>query len=130
MLKDDVIQSCKSACASPVVLVNKKDNTLRFSVDYRRLNSITKRDVYLLTPIDDTLDCLRDVKFLSSLDLKPGYWEIEIDESDREKTAFLTPNGLYEFNVLPFDLCCAPATFQKMMDTTWWTEGADMPSSH
>lgn len=117
MLKDDVIQPSASPWASPVVLVKKKDQTLRFCIDYRKLNAVTKRDVYPLPRIDDTLDRLRDAKFFSCLDLKNGYWQIEVDERDREKTAFVTPDGLYEFKVLPFGLCSAPATFQRMMDT-------------
>lgn len=117
MLNDDVIQPSKSPWSSPVVLVKKKDGTLRFCVDYRKLNDITKKDVYPLPRIDDSLDRLRNAKFFSSIDLKSGYWQIEVDERDREKTAFVTPDGLYEFKVLPFGLCSAPATFQRMMDT-------------
>lgn len=116
MLQDDVIQPSTSPWASPVVLVAKKDGTLRFCVDYRRLNKITKKDVYPLPRIDDSLDRLRHARYFSSIDLRSGYWQIEVDERDREKTAFITPDGLYEFKVLPFGLCSAPATFQRMMD--------------
>ncbi|KAK8777518.1 hypothetical protein V5799_029140 [Amblyomma americanum] len=117
MLRDDVIQPSNSPWAAPVVLVRKKDGALRFCVDYRRLNNITKKDVYPLPRIDDTLDRLCNAKYFSSMDLKSGYWQIEVDERDREKTAFITPDGLFEFKVMPFGLCSAPATFQRVMDT-------------
>uniref|UniRef100_A0A6G5ABV7 Putative tick transposon n=1 Tax=Rhipicephalus microplus TaxID=6941 RepID=A0A6G5ABV7_RHIMP len=117
MLQDGVIQPSSSPWSSPVVLVKKKDGTLRFCVDYRKLNNVTKKDVYPLPRVDDSLDKLRRAKYFSSVDLKSGYWQIEVDERDREKTAFVTPDGLYEFKVLPFGLCSAPATFQRMMDT-------------
>ncbi|UYV72001.1 hypothetical protein LAZ67_9001526 [Cordylochernes scorpioides] len=116
MEKLDIIQPSESPLASPVVLIRKKDGSWRFCVDYRRLNKITKKDVYPLPRIDDTLDCLRGARFYSSMDLQSGYWQIDVEESDREKTAFITPDGLYEFKVMPFGLCNAPATFERMID--------------
>ncbi|UYV63130.1 hypothetical protein LAZ67_2003234, partial [Cordylochernes scorpioides] len=116
MEKLDIIQPSESPWASPVVLIRKKDVSWRFCVDYRRLNKITKKDVYPLPRIDDTLDCLRGARFYSSMDLQSGYCQIDVEESDREKTAFITPDGLYEFKVMPFGLCNAPATFERMID--------------
>ncbi|UYV70710.1 hypothetical protein LAZ67_8000342, partial [Cordylochernes scorpioides] len=116
MEKLDIIQPSESPWASPVVLIRKKDGSWRFCVDYRRLNKITKIDVYPLPRIDDTLDCLRGARLYSSMDLQSGYWQIDVEESDREKTAFITPDGLYEFKVMPFGLCNAPATFERMID--------------
>lgn len=116
MLGRGVIQPSESPWSSPVVLVKKKDGNWRFCVDYRRLNKITKKDVYPLPRIDDTLDCLEGAKYFSSMDLYSGYWQIEVDEADREKTAFVTPEELYEFKVMPFGLCNSPATFERMMD--------------
>ncbi|UYV72118.1 hypothetical protein LAZ67_9001871, partial [Cordylochernes scorpioides] len=116
MIKMGIVQPSESPWSSPVVLVKKKDGSWRFCVDYRKLNKVTKKYVYPLPRNDDVLDSLTGAKFFSSMDLRTGYWQIEIDEEDREKTAFITPDGLYEFRVMPFGLCNAPATFERMMD--------------
>ena len=116
MLKKDIIQPSSSPWASPIVLVPKKDGTVRFCVDYRKVNSLTRKDTYPLPRVDDTLDTLSGSKWFSMLDLISGYWQVKVEEKDREKTAFCTPDGLFEFKVMPFGLCNAPATFQRLMD--------------
>ncbi|UYV82546.1 hypothetical protein LAZ67_21002737, partial [Cordylochernes scorpioides] len=97
MLKSGIVKPSDSPWSYPVVLVKKKDGTWRFCVDYRRINKITRKDVYPLPRIDDTLDSLKGASVFSTMDLKSGYWQIEVDEADREKTDFVTPDGLFEF---------------------------------
>ena len=116
MEKKDVIRPSNSPWASPIVLVRKRDGSHRFCVDYRKLNAVTRKDAYPIPRIDDTLDTLSGACWFSTLDMVSGYWQVEVGEKDREKTAFCTPYGLYEFNVLPFGLCNGPATFQRLMD--------------
>lgn len=118
MLDNDVIRESRSAYASPVVLVRKKDDTWRFCVDYRALNAtLTSGDEnYPLPLIDDILSYLNGCQWFTGLDLFSGYWQIPIKESDKHKSAFITSEGLWEFNVLPFGMKTSPATFQRCMD--------------
>ena len=112
---EKVVEPSKSPWASPIVLVQKKDGTTRFCVDYRKLNNVTRKDAYPLRRIDTTLDTLAGSKWLSTLDLLSGYWQVELEERARQKTAFCTTEGLFQFRVMPFGLCNAPATFQRLM---------------
>ena len=117
LLNRGVVIPSSSPWGSPLVIVKKKDGTDRICVDYRMLNAATKKDSYPLPRIDECLDALGGNQWFCTLDLESGYWQIEMDEDSQEKTAFVSSLGLFEFKVMAFGLCNAPATFQKMMDT-------------
>ena len=116
-LQAGVIVPSTSPWASPVVLVRKKsDGSVRWCIDYRKLNNVTVMDAYPLPCIDTCLDYLSTARFFSTADLQSGYWQLKLDEKDRAKTAFITRYGLYEYTKLPMGLSSAPSTFQRCME--------------
>ena len=112
------IRKSNSPWSSSIVLVKKKDGNLRFCIDLRKLNARTVKDAYALPRIEETLDYLAGSKWFSTLDLKSGYWQVELDEESKPLTAFTAgPLGFYKCEWMPFGATNAPATFQRMMET-------------
>lgn len=114
-LEEGIVQSSHSDYASPIVLVKKKNGSTRICVDYRQLNKKVIKDRYPLPLIEDELDSLQDATIFSTLDLKNGFFHVPVEETSRKYTAFVVPNGHYEFLKVPFGLCNSPAVFQKFI---------------
>eukprot|EP00731_Ephydatia_muelleri_P032903 Em0024g447a len=108
--------SVQSIAKQLVDKVAEEDGSTRFCVDFRQLNAVTKKDAQPLPRIDETLDVLGSAQWFTCLDLTSGYWQVEVAPEDHEKTAFVTPYGLFQFRVMPFGLTNAPATFQRLME--------------
>ncbi|KAJ7986814.1 hypothetical protein DPEC_G00332290 [Dallia pectoralis] len=121
-----VVEPSESPWMSPVVLVKKKDGTWRYCVDFRQLNDITVKDSYPLPRVDESLDRIKGSVWFSSLDLRSGYWQVPLSTEARPKTAFSTGSGLWQFTAMPFGLCNAPATFERLMERVL----ADVPGNN
>lgn len=117
MLCDQIIEPSKSEWSNPIVMVKKPNGKLRFCLDFRKVNSVTKKDAYPIPLMNSILDRLRQANYLSTLDLSQAYFQVPLDESSREITAFTVPGmGLFQFRRMPFGLTNAPATFQRLLD--------------
>ena len=116
ILRMGVVEESNSAWCGPIMLVPKLDSSLCFCNDFRGVNDISLFDAYPMPRVDKLIDRLGKARFISTLDLTKGYWQVPLAASSREKTAFLTPDGLYQYQVLPLGLRGAPPTFQRLMD--------------
>ncbi|GBN87953.1 Retrovirus-related Pol polyprotein from transposon 17.6 [Araneus ventricosus] len=116
LLANDVIEECESPFAAPVVLVPKPNGDIRLCIDYRKLNAKTIPDKYPLPLMDTLLYDAKSTAFMSTLDLKTGYHQIEVNPDDKDKTAFVCPFGMFRYKRMPFGLKNAPVTFQRLMD--------------
>jgi len=116
MLDHDVISAAASPWCSNVVMVRKRDGTMRLCVDYHKLNSLMTKEKFLLPKIDTCLDTLNGCEFFSTCDLHWGYWQTKIDKHDCDKTAFFTRKGQWRFKDLSFGLANAPRQFVRIME--------------
>ena len=116
MLELGVIEESCSPWSSPIVMVPKPDGSLRFCNDFRKLNEVSTFDAYPMKRVDEMLERLGSARFVSTLDLTRGYWQIALTDRAKPKTAFSTPDGLFQYTVMPFGVHGAPATFQRLMD--------------
>ena len=117
MLQAGVIKESTSPWASNIVIVRKPDGKIRFCIDFRRLNARTVSDAYAIPRVDDILDTLKGNRWFSEIDLKSAFWQVEVEEDDKEKTAFTVGQlGFYQCERMPFGLKNSPATFQRVME--------------
>lgn len=116
LLREGLITTSRSPWASPIVLVPKKDGSLRLCIDFQKLNAITKPDPFPMPHADDLIDGLTTAHFITTLDLTKGYWQVPMAADAQEKTAFTTVFSKYQYTVMPFGLVGAPSTFQRLMN--------------
>ena len=116
MLKNGIIEPSHSAWSSPVLVVPKPDGSFRFCTDYRKLNAVTKTDSYPIPRLDDCIDKIGKAKYITKFDLLKGYWQVPLTTRAKEISAFVTPDGLYQYTVMPFGMKNSAATFQRLIN--------------
>ena len=127
MVEDGVARPSNSPWAHNVILVKKKDGTQRFVVDYRELNKVTVKNSYPMPEVREIIDKMNGSKYFSEVDMASAYWAVPIRESDRHKTAFMTPRGLLEMCETAYGLCNSQATYQRIIDNV--TEDVEQTES-
>ena len=127
MLQNEIIEGSNSSWSSPCLLVPKPDKTFRFCTDYRKVNSVTKTDAYPIPRVDDCIDKVGNARYVSKFDLLKGYWQVPLTEQAKEISAFVTPDGFYQYKVMAFGMKNSQATFQRMMnEIIFELEGCDV----
>jgi len=116
MLTAEIIEPSYSEWCSPIVLVQKPDDSIRFCNDFRQLNAISKFDAYPMPRVDEMIERIGKARFITTLDLTKGYWQVALAPEAQEKTAVATPEGLFQYKRLQFGLHGAPPTYQRLMD--------------
>ena len=116
LLENDFIEPSQSNYSSPCILVPKSNGTYRMCTDYRKVNSVTKTDSFPIPRIDDCIDKVGNSKYVTKFDLLKGFWQVPLTDRAKEVSAFATPNGLYQYKVMPFGMKNSPATFQRLLN--------------
>ena len=126
LLENDFIEPSQSNYSSPCILVPKSNGTYRMCTDYRKVNSVTKTDSFPIPRIDDCIDKVGNSKYVTKFDLLKGFWQVPLTDRAKEVSAFATPNGLYQYKVMPFGMKNSPATFQRLVNNViWGLDGCD-----
>ena len=116
LLDNDFIEPSLSDWSSPCILVPKPDETFRMCTDYRKVNSVTKTDSFLVPRMDDCIDNIGQAKYVTKFDLLKGFWQIPLTDRAKKISAFVTPGGHYQYKVIPFGIKYSPATFQRLIN--------------
>lgn len=116
LLENDFIEPSSSSWSSPCILVPKPDGSYRMCTDYRKVNSVTKTDTFPIPRMDDCIDKLGKAKYVTKFDLLKGFWQVPLTDRAKEISAFVTPEGLYQYKVMPFGMKNSPATFQRLIN--------------